>query len=94
MMWPAHAASLPWASGQMRPRSRDDAAIADYEKSIDHGAFDDGCTCDPYSPLLGLYEKDRLYDRSWVLVRRATAAGKWIAPDLLERLRKESGRKN
>jgi tetratricopeptide (TPR) repeat protein len=71
-----------------------DAAIADYEKSIDAGAISDGCSCDPYNPLLGLYSENRRYDQGWVVVRRAINAGKWVAPDLLNILKKESGRSN
>jgi tetratricopeptide (TPR) repeat protein len=71
-----------------------DAAIADYEKSIDAGAIDDGCSCDPYNPLFGLYTEARRYDQGWVVVRKARNYGKWIMPDLLDRLQKESGRKN
>jgi tetratricopeptide (TPR) repeat protein len=71
-----------------------DAAVADYEKSIDAGAMSDGCSCDPYNPLLRLYSESRRYDQSWVVVRRALNAGKWLAPDLLNILRKESGRNN
>ena len=71
-----------------------DAAIADYEKSIDAGANADGCSCDPYNPLFGLYTEDRRYDQGWGVVRKARSSGKWIMPDLLDRLQKESGRKN
>jgi tetratricopeptide (TPR) repeat protein len=71
-----------------------DAAIADYEKSVDAGADADGCSCDPYNPLLGLYSESRRYDQSWAVVRRALKAGKWVAPDLLDILKKESGRRN
>lgn len=73
---------------------KNDAAIADYEKSIDLGATADGCSCDPYNPLLGLYAKDRRYDQEWEVTRKARKSGKWIAPDLLEILQKESGRRN
>lgn len=70
------------------------AAIADYEKSIDFGGVVDGCSCDPYNPLLGLYSESRRYDQSWAVVRRALKAGKWVSPDLLDILKKESGRSN
>ena len=71
-----------------------DAAIADYEKSIDFGARDDGCSCDPYNLLIELYEQDRRYDQVWEVVHKAWKSGKWIAPDLLSILQKESGRRN
>jgi tetratricopeptide (TPR) repeat protein len=75
-------------------KDKNDDAIADYEKSIDFGASDDGCSCDPYGPLLGLYGEGRRYDQGWVVVHKARNAGKWIAPDLLSILQKESGRRN
>jgi tetratricopeptide (TPR) repeat protein len=71
-----------------------DAAIADYEKSIDLGADADGCSCDPYNPLLVLYSGSRRYDQGWVVVRRALKAGKWLEPEFLNTLKKESGRSN
>ncbi len=70
------------------------AAIADYEKSIDIGATADGCSCDPYNPLLELYAGGRRYEQGWGVVYKARKAGKWIAPELLDRLRKESGQSN
>ena len=71
-----------------------DAAIADYEKSIDTGATADGCSCDPYNPLLGLYTQSRQYDQAWAVVHKAQNSKKWIAPESLDRLKKESGRSN
>jgi len=71
-----------------------EAAIADYEKSIETGIRADGCSCDPYNPLLGLYSESRRYGQSWAVVRRALKAGKWVAPELLDILKKESGRSN
>ncbi len=70
------------------------AATADYEKSIVTGSVPDGCSCDPYNSLLALYQKDRRYDQVWAVVHKAQSAGKWIAPDLLAVLQKESGRRN
>ena len=81
-------------AGTHQKDKNDDAAIADYEKSIDFGARDDGCSCDPYNPLIGLYEQDRRYDQVWEVVHKAWKSGKWIAPDLLSILQKESGRRN
>jgi hypothetical protein len=81
--------------GSSSPKDKKhDAAIADYEKSIDLGATADGCSCDPYNPLLGLYTEDRRYDQSWEIVRKAQKSKKWIAPEALDRVKKESGRSN
>ncbi len=71
-----------------------DAAIADFEKSIDTGATADGCSCDPYNPLIALYAESRQYDQGWVIVHKAQKSGKWVAPETLDRLKKESGRSN
>jgi tetratricopeptide (TPR) repeat protein len=71
-----------------------DAAIADYEKAIVLGATGDDWSCDPYNPLFGLYIEGRQYDRGWEVVHQALKTGKWIAPELLDRLKKESGRSN
>ena len=80
--------------GGSHQKEEEDAAIADYEKSIETGASADGCSCDPYNPLLGLYQKDRRYDQVWEVVRKARSAGKWIALDLLDKVQKESGHRN
>ena len=65
-----------------------DAAIADYEKAIVLGATGDDWSCDPYNPLFGLYTEDRRYDQAWETVNQARKFGKWIAPELLDRLKK------
>jgi tetratricopeptide (TPR) repeat protein len=70
------------------------AAIADYEKSIDLGASADPCSCDPYNPLLWLYTDGRRYDQAWGVVHKAQNSKKWIAPESLDKLKKESGRSN
>ena len=81
--------------GSSNPKDKKyDAAIADYEKSIDLGATADGCSCDPYNPLLGLYTYDRRYDQAWGVVYKAQKSKKWIAPETLDSLKKESGRSN
>jgi len=69
-----------------------DQAISDYEKAIELGASADGCDCQPEAPLAWIYYGRKQYDRSWDVVRRARAAKKWIDPELLEPLRKASGK--
>jgi len=79
--------------GSSNPRDNQyDAAIADFEKSIDLGANADGCSCDPYNPLLTLYTNSRQYDQAWKVVHKAQKSKKWIAPESLEKLKRESGR--
>ena len=80
--------------GSNRKEKKHDAAIADYEKSIDTGASADGCSCDPYNPLFGLYAENRRYDQAWVVVHQARQSRKWIEPELLDKLKKDSGRSN
>jgi tetratricopeptide (TPR) repeat protein len=80
--------------GSHQKEKTHDAAIADYEKSIDTGATADGCSCDPYNPLFGLYDANRQYDQAWEVVHKAQTSKKWIAPELLDKLKKDSGRGN
>jgi tetratricopeptide (TPR) repeat protein len=89
--WPMPTAR----AGVLLPKEKKyDAAIADFEKSIDLGATADGCSCDPYNPLLWLYTDGRQYDQAWGVVHKAQKSKKWIAPEMLDRLKKESGRSN
>jgi len=82
-------------AGSSAPKEkRHDAAISDFEKSLDLGATADGCSCDPYGPLLALYMIGGRYDQAWGLVHKAQNSKKWIAPESLDRLKKESGRSN
>lgn len=70
---------------------RYNAAIEDYEQSVDLGATADGCSCEPYNSLVALYsEQKQDYDRAWSVVKRAALAKKVIAPDLLMKLKKDS----
>jgi tetratricopeptide (TPR) repeat protein len=81
--------------GSSNPKEKKyEAAISDFEKSIDTGATADGCSCDPYNPLLALYTDGRRYDQAWGVVYKARKSGKWIAPEMLDRLKKQSGRSN
>jgi tetratricopeptide (TPR) repeat protein len=80
--------------GSSYQKEKYDAAIADLEKSIDLGATADGCSCDPYNPLLARYTEGRQYDQAWGVVNKARKSKKWIEPELLDRLKKESGRSN
>jgi hypothetical protein len=80
--------------GAHQKDKKNDAIVADYEKSIDLGATADGCSCDPYNPLLARYTADRRYDQAWGIVHTAQKSKKWIAPESLDRLKRESGRSN
>ena len=67
-----------------------DAAIADYEKSIEYRTGGGGCECQPESPLAWIYSERKQYDKSWDVVRRARATRRWIAPEVIEELKKAS----
>jgi hypothetical protein len=70
-----------------------DLAIADYERSIELGAPTDGCECDPYWPLAALYlDAKRDYDAAWRVVHAAQKGKGFVAPEFIERLKRESGR--
>ena len=70
-----------------------DAAAADYRKSIEMGGGGDGCACDPYEPLVALYTVEtRQYDQAWEAVHWAQRSHKRISPELIARLKKDSGR--
>jgi tetratricopeptide (TPR) repeat protein len=66
-----------------------DAAVADYEKSIEMGATDDGCSCEPYGQLVWLYASEGgPPEKALEAVRRAQKAKRWVDPELLVRLKK------
>jgi tetratricopeptide (TPR) repeat protein len=68
-----------------------DAAIADYEKSIELGApGSDGCACDPYNQLIALCAESHRYDKGWEVVSRAKKAGIWVEPEFVQALKKDS----
>jgi hypothetical protein len=71
-----------------------DAAIADYEKAIDCGVTADDWSCDPYNPLFVLYDQNRRYDQAWEVVHNARTSRKWVEPEFLDKLKKDSGRSN
>jgi tetratricopeptide (TPR) repeat protein len=80
--------------GSNQKEKKYDAAIADYEKAIELGATADDWSCDPYNPLFGLYDRDRRYDQAWEVVHVAQRSRKWIEPEFLDKLKKDSGRSN
>lgn len=69
-----------------------DLAIADYERAIGLDAPSDGCGCQPDAPLAWIYCDRGQYNQSWEVVQRAQRAKRWIPPELIERLKKASGR--
>jgi tetratricopeptide (TPR) repeat protein len=78
--------------GGSHAKEKNETAIADFEKSIELSAAADGCSCDPYNPLLWLYTDRRRYDQAWGVVDRARKSKKWIEPEWLDKLKKKSGR--
>ena len=79
--------------GGVRHKDRNsEASIADYRKSIELGASQDSCDCDPYNPLANAYYVARDYDSAWQIVSQARRQRRWIMPELLEALKRDSGR--
>jgi tetratricopeptide (TPR) repeat protein len=72
------------------------AAASAYQKSIEFGLADDkSCPYEPFASMVGIYATEtREYDKAWEAVHRAQKADRPIAPELIERLKKESGRTN
>ncbi len=70
------------------------AAAAAYQKSIEFGLADDkSCPYEPFASMVGIYVTEtREYDKAWEAAHRAQKAGRLIAPAVIERLKKESGR--
>lgn len=72
----------------LRLKKQVDLAIADYEKSIEIGSTADGCSCEPWNPLVGIYLNEKPdVEKAREVVRRAQASRKSIAPEYLEKLK-------
>jgi hypothetical protein len=71
-----------------------DAAAAAYQKSTEFGIADDkSCPYDPFGNSIAIFTTEtHEYDKAWELVHRALKMGRVVAPELLVRLQKESGR--
>ena len=84
-------ADLYCERGNLRQGERSYAdAAADYERSVSIDAPTDGCSCDPYSGLASAYLQLGDDEKIRSTVRRAQTRGHWIAPEVLERLKKTS----
>ena len=70
------------------------AAATAYLKSIEFGRADDKtCPVEPFAQLIAIYTTETpLYEKAWEIVHEAQKAGRRIAPELIERLKKDSGR--
>jgi tetratricopeptide (TPR) repeat protein len=69
------------------------AAAVDYEKSVELGAkTDDGCSCEPYDSLLVVYTQTGQYDKAWDFVHRAQKSNHFLDGELVNLLKKASGR--
>jgi tetratricopeptide (TPR) repeat protein len=69
-------------------------AAAAYQKSTEFGIADDkSCPYDPFGNSVAIFTTEtHEYDKAWEMVHRALKMGRVIAPELLVRLQKESGR--
>jgi tetratricopeptide (TPR) repeat protein len=72
------------------------AAAAAYQKSTEFGLADDkSCPYDPLGNGVAIYTTEtREYDKAWEMVHQAQKVNRRIAPELIERLKKESRRTN
>jgi tetratricopeptide (TPR) repeat protein len=79
---------------QLQQKSDYAAAAAEYQKSIEFGtANGDTCRSEPFVSLIWLYTTEiHQYDKAWDFVHRANKSGRRIPPELVDRLKKESGR--
>jgi len=70
------------------------AAAAAYQKSTEFGIADDkSCPYDPFGNSVAIFTTEtHEYDKAWEMVHRALKMGHGVAPELLLRLQKESGR--
>jgi tetratricopeptide (TPR) repeat protein len=70
------------------------AAVVEYQKSIEFGvADDDVCPYQPYESLVAFYTTEmHQYDKAWGFVHRARESGVRIQPQLVDKLKKNSGR--
>jgi len=70
------------------------AAVVEYQKSIEFGAADnDVCPYEPYNSLVAFYTTEmHQYDKAWDFVRQARKSGRRIEPEVVDRLKKDSGR--
>ena len=70
-----------------------EAATVDYEKSVELGSkTDDGCSCEPYDSLLVVYTETKQYDKAWEFVHWAQKSNHWLDGELVNQLKKASGR--
>lgn len=76
----------------LRGQKRNEAAIEDYKRSIELDVAPDGCTCDPYGSLARAYYEAARYDEAWAAVHDAQVKRRWLPPELIEELKKASGR--
>lgn len=83
--------------GFQRQQQKDFAAAAmAYQKSTEFGLADDQtCPYEPFESLVAIYTTEtRQYDKAWEMVHQAQKVGRRIAPELIARLKSDSGRAN
>ena len=74
--------------------------MAAYQKSTEFGIADDNtCPIEPFETMVRSTRpictiEARQYDKAWETVHQAQKVGRRIAPNLIDRLKKDSGRTN
>ena len=71
-------------------------AEAAYQRSTEFGTADSKtCPNEPFGAMVAIYTTEiHQYDKAWEKVHQAQKAGQWIAPELIDQLKKDSGRTN
>jgi tetratricopeptide (TPR) repeat protein len=68
-----------------------DLAASDLNQAMEMQEPADPCDCEPYNPLLAIYlTQTHEYDKARVVVAKAQALRKWIAPEYLQQLKAAS----
>jgi tetratricopeptide (TPR) repeat protein len=80
----------------LQQESKDAAAVAEFQKSIEFGtADDDVCPYQPFDSLIAFYTREtHQYDKAWDFVHQARKSGVRLQPELVDQLKKNSGRTN
>jgi lipoprotein NlpI len=79
---------------RLQQQHNDAAAVVEYEKSIEFGTADDhACPNDPFYSVVAIYTTElHQYDKAWHFVDQARKAGRQIPRELIDKLKKNSGR--
>ena|SRR2546423_6794015 len=70
-----------------------DSSINNRKSSLPPRRLTRTCPHEPLGSMVAIYTTEtREYDKAWEAIHQALKAGRLIAPELIDRLKKESGR--